>query len=558
MFNEKSDSFHSKYKVLEKIGEGSFSEVLKCMHKSTGVYYAVKRLKKCYKSQTAILTCAEVVAAQKVPFHPNILNIFEYHYDSFSGHVSFVFELMDMSLYDHLRARNKADMKPRGLSEKKSKEYLYQLLRGLEHLHRNGLFHRDVKPENILMKFPSIESMRLQKTQKYEIIKLADLGSVRGIYSVPPYTEYISTRWYRSPECLLTNGNYGPKMDVWAAGCVFYEIMTFRDHHASPILDTRLIIFLLIILLSQLPLFPGSNEIDQLYKIHHILGSPTMQFINKLKSRSRNCVIFPKNRGTGLDSLLPQVTRETRGILELMIEYDPDKRVNVRRLLRNPYFDDVRYKFEPIMEGNRHSQLKSQSFQKIPEFRRRAIGDVTLKLNKREHKSEDTLKRRSLQNSACSESKGSTPFIEIPYYTPCRSSGSKGISGSLPLVDYKISRYVDSNRDTSSESVKSNLSKKSSIKKSVEIILKSSRNSESNSKLSRSKEKYDASVFYSKSLMVPRNNKSSGQSNSKRDSSRIKSINSLKNSSKYSKPSAYYRVFYFLKISHSEFIRMNK
>lgn len=57
-------------------------------------------------------------------------------------------------------------------------------------------------------------------------MKLADLGSIRGIYSRPPYTEYISTRWYRSPECLLTVGYYGPKMDVWAAGCVFYEMLT--------------------------------------------------------------------------------------------------------------------------------------------------------------------------------------------------------------------------------------------------------------------------------------------------------------------------------------------
>lgn len=59
-----------------------------------------------------------------------------------------------------------------------------------------------------------------------EIIKLGDLGSIRGIYSKPPYTEYISTRWYRSPECLLTTGYYGPKMDIWAVGCVYYEMLT--------------------------------------------------------------------------------------------------------------------------------------------------------------------------------------------------------------------------------------------------------------------------------------------------------------------------------------------
>ena len=50
-------------------------------------------------------------------------------------------------------------------------------------------------------------------------LKLADFGSCRGIYSKQPYTEYISTRWYRAPECLLTDGYYGPEMDLWGAGC---------------------------------------------------------------------------------------------------------------------------------------------------------------------------------------------------------------------------------------------------------------------------------------------------------------------------------------------------
>ncbi|CAG7826117.1 unnamed protein product [Allacma fusca] len=89
---------------------------------------------------------------------------------------------------------------------------MFQLMRALRHLHKHGIFHRDVKPENILL--------------KNDLLKLGDLGSVRGLYSRPPYTEYISTRWYRSPECLLTCGYYSFKMDVWAAGCVFYEILT--------------------------------------------------------------------------------------------------------------------------------------------------------------------------------------------------------------------------------------------------------------------------------------------------------------------------------------------
>ncbi|XP_060525252.1 MAPK/MAK/MRK overlapping kinase-like isoform X2 [Cylas formicarius] len=363
--------------------------------------------------------------------------------------VTFIFELMDMSLYDYLKSRR------RGLTERKAKEYLYQLLRGLEHLHRNGLFHRDVKPENVLVKFPSLERSRLTKIQTYDIVKLADLGSVRGIYSVPPYTEYISTRWYRSPECLLTNGNYGPKMDVWATGCVFYEMITLS------------------------PLFPGSSEIDQLAKIHQILGSPSVQFLNKLKSKSRNCVYFPKVRGSGVDQILPHVTRNGKEILQYTIEYDPDKRSNVRRLLKNAYFDEIRGLFEPVMEGTQQRKHKShcRSLERVE----RGLGDNVSSVSAGKPK---VFRREPSQISKTNSSKSSaaslksvrsrTPSIEIPYYTPSSKSQVKQQRlPSLPLVDFKI--FKDDKGPTSSSSSKSKMSSRGHSKKNLEIILKSSR-----------------------------------------------------------------------------------
>lgn len=66
-----------------------------------------------------------------------------------------------------------------------------------------------------------------------DVLKLADFGSCRSIFSRPPHTEYISTRWYRAPECLLTDGHYSQKMDVWSAGCVFFEILRCFHHAVS-------------------------------------------------------------------------------------------------------------------------------------------------------------------------------------------------------------------------------------------------------------------------------------------------------------------------------------
>ncbi|XP_045469741.1 MAPK/MAK/MRK overlapping kinase-like isoform X2 [Harmonia axyridis] len=316
-----------KYKVLQKIGEGSFSEVLKCQNRETGECFAAKRLKKSYKSNEGVLNCAEIIAAQKIPYHQNVLNLLEFHYENLTGKAVFIFELMDMSMYDLLKNRT------RRLPETRVKFFLYQILKGLNHLHNHGLFHRDVKPENILIKM----------TTSGELIKLADLGSVRGIYSEPPYTEYISTRWYRSPECLLTVGNYGPKMDVWATGCVFYEMLTLK------------------------PLFPGSNELDQLHKIHAILGTPNGKLLEKLKNKSRNCTSFPEIAGTGLQCLLGDLSEHAKRLLKLMLEYDPDKRINARRLLQSVYFDSIRFCEDRSEHLPYLSKLKLEQTTKSPE-----------------------------------------------------------------------------------------------------------------------------------------------------------------------------------------------
>ena len=149
---------------------------------------------------------------------------------------------MEMNLYEAIKDRKKY------LSERKAKNWIYQTLKALDFMHRNGIFHRDIKPENILL--------------CGEQVKLADLGSCKGMYSKPPFTEYISTRWYRSPECLLTDGYYNYKMDIWGLGCVFFELLTL------------------------VPLFPGDDEIDEVNKINYILGSPSEELFQKFIKNS--------------------------------------------------------------------------------------------------------------------------------------------------------------------------------------------------------------------------------------------------------------------------------
>lgn len=184
-------------------------------------------------------------------------------------------------------------------------------MKSLDHMHKKGIFHRDIKPENIL-----IEST----TDQGRGLKLADFGSCRGIYSKQPYTEYISTRWYRAPECLLTDGYYGPEMDLWGAGCVMFEITSLY------------------------PLFPGSNEVDQINRIHKVLGTPNAESLAKFKSKGASHISFdfPPQKGVGIPQLVPHASADSIDLMVKLLKYDASERITAREAMRHPYFKDVR------------------------------------------------------------------------------------------------------------------------------------------------------------------------------------------------------------------------
>ncbi len=206
---------------------------------------------------------------------------------------------MEMNLYEAIKDRKKY------LSERKAKNWIYQTLKALDFMHRNGIFHRDIKPENILL--------------CGEQVKLADLGSCKGMYSKPPFTEYISTRWYRSPECLLTDGYYNYKMDIWGLGCVFFELLTL------------------------VPLFPGDDEIDEVNKINYILGSPSEELFQKFIKNSAhgNDVKYEYQKGIGIQRFLTHVSPQCIDLINKMLVYDPDKRLTAKQCLNHECFKDL-------------------------------------------------------------------------------------------------------------------------------------------------------------------------------------------------------------------------
>ncbi|OAF66180.1 hypothetical protein A3Q56_06081 [Intoshia linei] len=170
----------------------------------------------------------EIFALKSMSKCKNIINIHEIIFEKENGTVYLILELFDMNLYQFMQVQ-KYPLKTHVILK-----IVVNVLKALEYMHRFCLFHRDIKPENILI--------------KNGVAKLGDFGSVQSMRKCKPLTEYISTRWYRSPECLLTCGQYNYKMDIWSMGCVTFELITFK------------------------PLFAGRNELDQISLIHTIFG----------------------------------------------------------------------------------------------------------------------------------------------------------------------------------------------------------------------------------------------------------------------------------------------
>ncbi|XP_014368582.2 serine/threonine-protein kinase ICK [Papilio machaon] len=283
----------NRYVVLQQLGDGTYGSVVLAQRRDTGEKVAIKRMKRKYYSWDEAMNLREVKSLKKLN-HANIVKLREVIRENDT--LYFVFEYMRGNLYQLMRDSE------RPLPEPVLRNILYQVLQGLAHMHRHGFFHRDLKPENLLCAGP-------------DLIKIADLGLAREVRSRPPYTDYVSTRWYRAPEVLLRDTHYGPPIDLWALGCIAAELYTCR------------------------PLFPGNSEIDQLYKICGVLGSPErgewpegFALAEALRFR------FPASAGVPLARAVPGASAAALALLAALLRYPPRDRPTAPQALRFPYF----------------------------------------------------------------------------------------------------------------------------------------------------------------------------------------------------------------------------
>ncbi|KAF8587273.1 Pkinase-domain-containing protein, partial [Ramaria rubella] len=295
---------------------------------------AVKRMKKKWEGGwDECRRLKELESLRAIPSHPNIIPL----YDSFllpaTKELYFVFESMEGNLYQLIKSR-----KGRPLAGGLVSSIYSQVVNGLCHIHDSGYFHRDMKPENLLVTttgladYQPTSPMALPGAPPEKdvvvIIKLADFGLARETRSRPPYTEYVSTRWYRAPEVLLRSRDYSNPVDMWALGTILAELINLK------------------------PLFPGAGEIDQVARICDVLGDPNHNY--GVDDRGRGVgggvwmrgVQMAKQVGFKFPELSPKhfrsffdpsVPSSLIDCIEDLLRYDPEARLTSKECLNHPY-----------------------------------------------------------------------------------------------------------------------------------------------------------------------------------------------------------------------------
>ncbi|TWW78806.1 Serine/threonine-protein kinase ICK [Takifugu flavidus] len=283
----------NRYTTIRQLGDGTYGSVLLGRSLESGELVAIKRMKRKFYSWEECMNLREVKSLKKLN-HANVIKLKEVIREN--DHLYFIFEYMKENLYQLMKDRTRL------FTESALRNIMFQILQGLAFIHKQGFFHRDMKPENLLCMGP-------------ELVKIADFGLAREIRSRPPYTDYVSTRWYRAPEVLLRSTSYSSPIDQWAVGCIMAELYTLR------------------------PLFPGSSEVDTIFKICQVLGTPKKndwsegyQLASAMNFRWPQCV--PNN----LKTLIPNASPEAVHLMTDLLQWDPRKRPASAQALRYSYF----------------------------------------------------------------------------------------------------------------------------------------------------------------------------------------------------------------------------
>lgn len=289
------------YEPIRGIGKGAYGIVCSAKHTGSERKVAIKKITKAFGNKTEAIRCLREVNLLRHIRHPNIIQIRGImkpsDVDNFDD-VYVVYECMDTDLHQIIRSKQP-------LTDDHHKFMMMQTLRGLSYLHSANVIHRDLKPSNLLLN----ENCDL---------KIADFGLARSKDCRDDMTQYVVTRWYRSPELLLMSP-YTKAIDLWSVGCILGEM------------------------LQGTPLFKGSGQMETLQKIVELVGKPSADDMRHfLDSWMKQFIQSMPQQERKLEAAFPDASPQAVNLLSSLLQFDPAKRPTAAEALAHPWFDDLR------------------------------------------------------------------------------------------------------------------------------------------------------------------------------------------------------------------------
>ncbi|KWU43066.1 cyclin-dependent kinase 2 [Rhodotorula sp. JG-1b] len=288
-----------KYERLEKIGEGTYGVVYRSRNKETNQIVALKKIRLEAEDEGVPSTAIREISLLKEMNDDNVVRLLDITHNDTKLYL--VMEFLDSDLKRYMDKVGDGD----GMGPDIVKTY--QLIKGVYYLHSHRILHRDLKPQNLLI-------------NKEGNLKLADFGLARA-FGIPlrTYTHEIVTLWYRAPEVLLGSRHYSTGVDMWSVGCIFAE-MIMRQ-----------------------PLFPGDSEIDEIFRIFRLLGTPNDDTWPGVTGLPDYKTTFPNWHAKNLGDHIPGSNSKSIELIAGMLAYDPSRRMSAKAALKSEYFDGGAY-----------------------------------------------------------------------------------------------------------------------------------------------------------------------------------------------------------------------
>ncbi|EXC11699.1 Mitogen-activated protein kinase 19 [Morus notabilis] len=301
-FTEYGDA--NRYKILEVVGKGSYGVVCAAIDTHTGEKVAIKKINDVFEHLSDAIRILREVKLLRLLRHPDIVEIKRIMLPPSKREfrdIFVVFELMESDLHQVIKAND-------DLTREHHQFFLYQMLRALKYMHTANVYHRDLKPKNILAN----ANCKL---------KVCDFGLARVAFSDTPttifWTDYVATRWYRAPElCGSFFSKYTPAIDIWSIGCIFAEVLTGK------------------------PLFPGKSVVHQLDLITDLLGTPSSETISGVRNEKarRYLTEMRKKPPVPFAQKFPNADPSALRLLQRLLAFDPKDRPTAGEALADPYF----------------------------------------------------------------------------------------------------------------------------------------------------------------------------------------------------------------------------